>query len=200
MQQQALQIPNNEVVATLDRHEETIRRGLTTFVEVGNALAAIRDGRLYRLEFETFEAYVAERWGWTRDRAYKLIAASEAAACVENFIHKPVTESHAAALAKAPATERPAVWQEVVEESEATGKPVTAKRVQEVVNRRTGEVIDAGDLEPVKPEPQPKPKPPRVQSVVVTLTQDPTRDAATLADRFGKAYLSALIQELEVYK
>ena len=42
--------------------ESTIDRGLKTFVAVGNALAAIRDKRLYRQTHGTFEAYCEQRW------------------------------------------------------------------------------------------------------------------------------------------
>lgn len=43
--------------------ESTIEAGLKTFVEVGSALMEIRDSRLYRQEFGTFEDYCRERWG-----------------------------------------------------------------------------------------------------------------------------------------
>lgn len=35
-------------------HEEVIDRGLATFIEVGQALLAIRDRRLYRMAYATF--------------------------------------------------------------------------------------------------------------------------------------------------
>ena len=41
--------------------EATIRRGLHTFVEVGQALAEIRDSRLYRATHETFATYLDDR-------------------------------------------------------------------------------------------------------------------------------------------
>jgi len=54
-------------------------QGVAVFVEVGKALAKIRDGRLYRETHATFEAYCAERWGWSRVRAHQLIESSEVA-------------------------------------------------------------------------------------------------------------------------
>ena len=42
--------------------EMVIEMGWSTFVEVGLALARIRDARLYRIEFDTFETYCRERW------------------------------------------------------------------------------------------------------------------------------------------
>lgn len=47
-------------------------------LDVGQALARIRDGRRYRLEgFDTFEDYCRERWGFSRVRAHQMIEAKE---------------------------------------------------------------------------------------------------------------------------
>lgn len=56
--------------------ETRIRSGLRTFVEVGKALAEIRDGRLYRQTHETFEAYCEMDWQLSRKRAYDLMGAA----------------------------------------------------------------------------------------------------------------------------
>lgn len=53
--------------------EKAIERGLKTFVEVGRALTEIRDNKLYRIGFKTFEAYCKDRWEIGRSRAYELI-------------------------------------------------------------------------------------------------------------------------------
>jgi hypothetical protein len=42
--------------------ETIIREGLEKFIEVGQALAEIRDRRLYRATHRTFEEYAHERW------------------------------------------------------------------------------------------------------------------------------------------
>lgn len=52
------------------------------FYEVGQALAQIRDRKLYRANYDTFEAYCGDRWGFSRQRAAQLIDAS---AVVENL-------------------------------------------------------------------------------------------------------------------
>ena len=44
----------------LDACEQVIERGLATFVDVGTALLEVRDSRLYRVAYPTFEAYCAE--------------------------------------------------------------------------------------------------------------------------------------------
>ncbi|UYM03442.1 hypothetical protein [Solicola gregarius] len=58
----------------LTRAEETIERGLTTFVEVGAALARVRDQRLYRDEYGTFDEYCRKRWGLSKGHASDFIA------------------------------------------------------------------------------------------------------------------------------
>ena len=62
--------------ARLMELESVIERGRKTFIEVGYALAMIRDQRLYRQTHATFEAYCAEQWGWTRQRSYQLMNAA----------------------------------------------------------------------------------------------------------------------------
>jgi hypothetical protein len=62
------------------RAESTIARGLKSFLAVGLAQKRIRDQRLYRADHRTFEQYVAERWEFSRPRAYELCAASEVVA------------------------------------------------------------------------------------------------------------------------
>jgi len=57
-------------------HEATIEHGVRTFLEVGRALGAIRDGRLYRETHGTFEAYCRERWQMDRTYAHRTIDAA----------------------------------------------------------------------------------------------------------------------------
>ena len=69
-------------VYDLQQCEVIIARGLATFVEVGTALLKIRDARLYRAAYGTFENYCQERWGMKRAHAYRMI---EAAKVCENL-------------------------------------------------------------------------------------------------------------------
>jgi N6-adenosine-specific RNA methylase IME4 len=62
--------------------EAVVERGLQTFVEVGLALAEIRDSRLYRESHGTFEAYLDERWGMSRGHGYRLIDGAQVAELV----------------------------------------------------------------------------------------------------------------------
>ena len=71
---EALTVPEADRKAQL---EATIERGMQTFVEVGLALMEIRDDRLYRAEFGTFEEYCRERWGWSSRHTNRMIASAE---------------------------------------------------------------------------------------------------------------------------
>ena len=102
--------------------EKTIGRGQKTFVEVGLALAEIRDLRLYKREYSSFEEYCRKKWGWTRQHAYRLIEAAPVAKC-----HQLVTnESVARELARVEPTRRAGVVQAIV----AEGQPVTAEAIR----------------------------------------------------------------------
>ena len=56
--------------ARLADMERVIETGMHTFIEVGTALVAIRDERLYKASHTTFEAYCKERWGMSRIHAH----------------------------------------------------------------------------------------------------------------------------------
>lgn len=113
--------------------EVTIAQGLTTFVEVGAALAEIREARLYRETHGTFEDYCRERWGMSRTHANRLV---ESATVVRNLAPMgatPANERQARALTSVPAKERAEVWKEAVETA-PNGK-ITAAHVAETVKR-----------------------------------------------------------------
>lgn len=58
-------------------HEAIIEQSQAVFVEVGNALMAIRDAKLYRATHTSFDAYLAERWpAISKRRGYQLIDAA----------------------------------------------------------------------------------------------------------------------------
>jgi len=125
---------------TLAEHEATIERGLKTFYEVGAALAAIRDAKLYRQTHGTFEGYCNERWDFARSTAYQLIDASNVLKNVRNCGQTetlPANEAQARPLASVPEEERAEVWQTVVDSAptDDDGNPrITAKHVQSVVD------------------------------------------------------------------
>jgi hypothetical protein len=65
--------------ARLAELEETVLVGASAALLAGRALTEIRDARLYRGEYPTFEVYVQERFAFSRARAYQLIDYAAAA-------------------------------------------------------------------------------------------------------------------------
>jgi hypothetical protein len=61
------------------------------------ALLIIRDSRLYREQYGTFEEYCNEKWGMTSGRARQLIGASEVMDNLKSdtIVTLPTTESQA---------------------------------------------------------------------------------------------------------
>jgi hypothetical protein len=121
-------------VAKLEDLEIVIAGGLQSFVDVGQALMQIRDGRLYRIQFGTFEDYCQDRWSFGRSYVNKIIAASDAVSSLGTNVPKPSSEFQARPLTRLPAEEQPAAWREAVETA-PNGK-VTAKHVESVVARK----------------------------------------------------------------
>lgn len=120
--------------ADLARLEATINHGLQTFVEVGAALAEIRDRRLYREEHGTFEVYCEARWKMSRRQAYRLIDAADVVENVSNWSHPtPASEAVARPLTGLPPAQQREAWSLAVEEK--GGLQPTAKDVERAVER-----------------------------------------------------------------
>lgn len=126
--------------------EAAIEKGKKTFVEVGLALARIRDGKLFQADYETFEEYCRDRWGWSRPYCVQLIQAAAVAKSLPEGV-AIATESQARELSKAAPEQR----EEVLEEAASAG-PVTAKAIRKAVQRRQSPA----------PEPEETPEPPQV--------------------------------------
>lgn len=147
--------------ARLRECEKTIEKGLATFIEVGEALAEIRDKRLYRDSHKTFQAYCKDRWGHNKEWANRLISAADTVqttvqTSVQNesqriqkvappaevneadlVFPKVSNERQARELGKVPAAKR----SEVLEES-ATNGEVTAASIRKAAATLTDEVGD----------------------------------------------------------
>ena len=128
-----MEILNIDERNELERCEVVIKQGLDTFVEVGQALLTIRDKRLYRASFRTFEEYCNQRWSMGRAYVNRIIAAADVVANLAPIgAILPQIESQARPLASLAPELQPIAWQQAIEA--ADGKPVTAKVVQHVVN------------------------------------------------------------------
>ncbi len=120
--------------------EKTIARGKKTFVEVGLALAEIRDLRLYRRQYSGFAEYCREKWGWEKAYANHVIRAADV---VKALPHETATmvanERVARELGKAEPSERAGVVQAIVD----SGKPVTAAEIKRRIPPPPSQVLDA---------------------------------------------------------
>lgn len=165
--------------------ERVIENGLATFLKVGSALTEIRDGRLYRADYETFEAYCQGRWGFTSRRARQLIDAAEIGTVV------PVA-NEAQARALASLVDDPDMMRAAYQEAEAQG-PVTAESLSRAakaqaeppagVDPETGEVKSSGEVEtpkvPIPDAPPASPVPPK--DPLLVLLADLSRQRAEVA-------------------
>src|SRR5690606_18478059 len=132
--------------------EAVIAKGLQTFIEVGQALLTIRDNRLYRTSYGTFEEYCRKTWGMSKTHANRVIDSAEVAEVLTPIGVTPATESQARELAPLkddPDTMR-AVWEAANERTD--GKP-TAKVIRECREELTAEpeILDAEVVEDLPP-------------------------------------------------
>lgn len=155
----ALPFLTTEQHERLTRFEGVIKRNFQGFVEVGLALKAIRDERLYIASHQSFEQYCREKFELERTLAYKKIEAAEVVRLleppetgssvtgelVENFDTRPVVnlwtqplESHARKLAELPVEDRPEAWRRAVQRGVENHGRVTAKTVGGVVSEMLG--------------------------------------------------------------
>jgi hypothetical protein len=111
--------------ARLGELEKVIAKGKKAFVEVGLALAEIRDLRLYKREYSNFSEYCQKKWGWTKQHAYRLIDAAP----VAQTNLKVTTLTAAMELAKAEPEDRASIVQAIAD----NGKPVTAATIKRLL-------------------------------------------------------------------
>jgi hypothetical protein len=144
-----------EVVEFEDLTEEEERDRLflerkveRAFYEAGQALAEIRDRRLYRSTHKTFEAYCQDRFGFSRRHVNYRIAAVQV---VDNLkmgtngsqnspvlneltsLILPTNERQVRPLTKLEPQEQVEAWQQAVEENQ--GKVPPARLVKDIVQR-----------------------------------------------------------------
>jgi hypothetical protein len=144
----------------LSQCEAVIERGLKTFVDVGNALLRIRDGKLYRNTHDTFEDYCRERWSMAQGTAYRMMYAADV---VSNLKSSPIgellpsTESQARPLVRLEPEQQVIAWQLAVETA-PNGK-ITAAHVEQVVKELTHPEPEPELIEPEILPPPPAPQP-----------------------------------------
>lgn len=146
--------------------EMVIEHGLKVFHAVGMALLTIREKRLYRADFTTFEAYCEQKWGFTDNYALRLMRGAEV---VENITGTlpigrvlpagtppiggvlPVNEAQVRPLVSLTPDNQRAAWQTAVET--APGGKVTGAHVAQVAQdykptKRSGVHFDGAGADP----------------------------------------------------
>ena len=125
---------------------KAIEKGWKVFVEVGSALREIRNSRLYREDYDSWEAFCREVVGMSKTEANRQILDVEVVeslqapnGVIDSALQLPENRAQARALAleKDPA-ERQRIWQQLVGNPEEN--PITAKAIESVISRaRDGE-------------------------------------------------------------
>ena len=135
-------IQTKETLTAVERTEwiekrDTVRRGKAVFYEVGQALLVIREKRLYREEYFTWDDFCDAELGRSRRYADNMIESAQAVknlgAIAPEFSTIPTTESQARELVGLQPQQQCEVWQAAVET--APGGKVTAAHIRSLVAR-----------------------------------------------------------------
>lgn len=139
------------VVEPLSQREEELLVKLETSIEehlkgfkiVGHALAIIKEEKLYRLNYDTFEEYCAVEWDLSRPRAYQLtdcyLVLNHLSTMVDNngkpkFEVLPVNERQTRPLTCLKMEQQGEAWAMVVEASQEKNVKITGAFVQRLVD------------------------------------------------------------------
>lgn len=120
--------------------EKTIAKGIATVWKVAEALTEIKESRLYRAKYKTFEEYCAAKWNFTKRRAYQLIEAGETRDSLpENVKQSFPNAKQLNALAKIPKEGRAEAAKVIIDSVKQSGQKLTAA------------VIEAHSARPISP-------------------------------------------------
>ena len=167
--------------------EAVIKKSFTSFLLVGKALVEIRDRKLWRDGFTSFNAYCAEKWGFKKANANFLIQSAEVAGALsEKSANRLANSKQARTLGKVPAPDRERVLEAASQQAATEGRPMTS---QDITNAATEQeppvdiestVIESQPVTPTDtaPAPESAPAEPRVwpeaefkKTVTIILTE-----------------------------
>lgn len=126
--------------------ESVICENLTGFVKVGLALKEIRDQRLYRVRFGTFEQYCKAFWDYSKTHANRNIAAADVVQNLTPFgVKSPgdelgfkLNEAQIRPLTSLKPAQQKKAWEKV---NEICDGKITALAVKKVVSEMLGGTI-----------------------------------------------------------
>jgi len=108
-----------------------------SFIDIGEALYEIRESRLYREGFDTFEDYCRNRWNFSRQRAYQLIEGAKIAELLSTDVTIcPTSEAQVRPLTRLSMNDARAAWK--LAEKKAKRKDVTVALVKLAVAELQG--------------------------------------------------------------
>jgi hypothetical protein len=122
-------------VSSQSRYEvlkEKIRTWLDDRLKIGDALREIREGKLYKNEYSTFEEFCDQEYGLKHSQAYRLIEAVE---IKESLNSSPVgdkiqNERQARALKPVPVEQRAQVVEKAAEKGPVTARAITEAAIE----------------------------------------------------------------------
>ena len=138
-------LTNTEATVLADC-ERVIERGQRVFLDTANALATIRDGRLYRATHDTFEAYCKNRWKIGRNYANKQIAAAKVVKTLGTTVPiLPTAETQVRPLLEFDEADQPKVWEKVVRQITSDGgdsQAITARQITDAIEHEISKSED----------------------------------------------------------
>ena len=147
-------LENITMIEALRRNEleKIIKKGFVPFMEMGFALAEIKEKKLYRDTYATFEEYCKEKWGFSRTYSYYVIKGSEAIKSLPQHTFTRVnTEKQARAVSKVRPEKRNDVVLAASAKAESEGRPMTSKDITDAASEQEPPV----DIESTVMESQP---------------------------------------------
>lgn len=125
------------------RCEEVVQSGLRQFFEVGHALMRIKELKLYRETHSTFEAYLRDRWDYSKAYGYELISAAEVVDNLSAIGGHPINERQVRPLTKLEKEEQLAAWHKAAMiAQQKNGGRITARIVEQAIEEVQKEAAD----------------------------------------------------------
>lgn len=207
--------------ALLAELEGVIATNMKGFVLVGMALGQIKEERLYRVQYPTFEEYLLRVWDMARRTAYQLIEAAgvhgnlkellegalnEEVSLPENVRNCAQTESIESLLPKNEAQARPLtlftaeeqreIWLEVLDKASASGSKITANFIIQIILERQRKATERKIKEHHDRAKKDKTLPPLVKTTYEALLQVVQNQNDEDWQAVGKRTMIGLLEDL----
>lgn len=137
-----------DLLSPVEREEfssliHVVRVGVENFYEAGRALTIIRDKRLYREKYDTFESFCLMEFKMSKSYAHRIIIGCHTIDQIENAV-APSSERVARELNKAPPPTQKRIWKRALEISPKPSVSVVHEATMEIapeVNHQDTELL-----------------------------------------------------------